>query len=165
MLLGKGDARAIAFVAVVGLVIGAIPGYVGGSMLYERIAYGSAGSPASGEVVGAERLWLRELASPIRKRKLWQLAYEFRTGKGDVVRASGLYVQSTAMADPTPGLKVRVLYLPEDPASSYVDDIHKAWDALWYLGMGLAVWLVVGTFVWWEARRARRKGTDPISRR
>ena len=157
MLLGKGDARAIAFVAVVGLAIGAIPGYVGGSMLYERIAYGSAGSPASGEVVGAERLWLRELASPIRKRKLWQLAYEFRTGKGDVVRASGTYVQSTAMADPAPGLKVRVLYLPEDPALSYVEDAHKAWDALWYLGIGLFVWLVVGAFVWWEIKQARNR--------
>lgn len=157
MLLRKSDARAVIFVAAIGVALGAIPGYVGGSMLYERIAYGSAGSPASGEVVGAERLWLRELASPIRKRKLWQLAYEFRTGKGDVVRASGIYMQSTAMADPAPGLKVRVLYLPEDPASSYVEDAHKAWDALWYLGIGLFVWLVVGAFVWWEIKQARNR--------
>jgi hypothetical protein len=151
------DARAIAFVAAVGVALGAIPLYVGGSMLYERVAYGSAGSPASGEVVGTERLWLRELASPIRKRKLWRLAYEFRTGKGDLVRASGIYMQSTTMADPAPGLKVRVLYLPEDPASSYVEDAHKAWDALWFLGIGVFVWFVIGAFVWWEIKQARNK--------
>lgn len=157
MLLKSADARAMAFVAAAGIVLGAIPAWFGGSMLYERIAYGAAGLPASGEVLAAERLWLRDFTTPLSKGKVWRLSYEFRTGKGELVRSSGTYVQSRAMADASPGLKVRVLYLGDDPASSYLEDNHKAWDGLWYLGLGLFVWFVVGGFVWWEIRQARDK--------
>ena len=157
MLLGKGDGRAIVLVAAMGLVLGAIPAYLGGSMLYERFAYGSAGSPASGEVIEAERLWLRELLmTPFSKRKLWRLTYEFKA-KGEAVRSSSLYFQSRALTDARPGYKVRVLYLADDPSSSYLDDNHKAWAGAGYLGVGLFVWFVVGAFVWWEIRQARRQ--------
>jgi len=151
------DARAMAFVAAVGVALGAIPAWFGGAMLYERIAYGAAGLPASGEVLEAERLWLRDFTTPLSKGKVWRLSYEFRTGKGELMRSSDTYIQHRAMADASPGLKVRVLYLADDPASSYLEDAHKAWDALWYLGIGLFVWAVVGAFVWWEIKQARNR--------
>jgi hypothetical protein len=153
-------ARASAIVAAIGIALGAIGVYLGGSMLYERIAYGSAGVSSSGEVRHAERLWLRELVTPFGKRKLWRIAYEFRTGKGELVSASGTYIQSTAMADAGPGYKVRVLYMSDDPSSSYVEDAWKTWDGLLYLGIGLFVWFVVGAFVWWEIKQARRRGQE-----
>jgi len=151
------DARAIAFVAAMGVALGAIPLYVGGSMLYERIAYGSAGSPSSAEVVEAERLWLRDFTTPFRNREVWRVTYEFRTAKGEVMRSAGTYIQHRASADPSAGLKVRVLYLADDPASSYLEDAYKTWDGLWYLGLGLFVWFVIGAFVWWEIKQARNK--------
>lgn len=150
-------ARATAFAAAIGMALGAIPLYFGGSMLYERIAYGSAGSPASAEVVEAERLWLRDFTTPFRNREVWRVTYEFKTAKGDVLRSAGTYLQHSAMADPSAGLKVRVLYLADDPASSYLEDAYKTWDGLWYLGLGLFVWFVTSAFVWWEIRQARDK--------
>lgn len=151
------EALATAVVAAIVVAIGAVPIYAGGSLLYERIALGSAASSASADVVSAERLWLRELISPIRKREIWKVAYEFKTAKGAVVRSTGIYMQNSAMARPEAGRKLRVLYPPDDPASSYLEDLHKLFDAVWYAGIGLFIWFVAGGFVWWEIRQARRK--------
>ena len=150
-------AELAAILVTIGLVaIGAVPIYAGGSLIYERIAYGSAASPASADVVSADRLWLRELISPF-KRGRWEVTYEFKTAKGAVVRSTGIYTQSTAMTKPEPGRKVRVLYLPEDPSSSTLEDQHKLFDAVWYVGLGLFVWFVAGGLVWWEIRQAQKK--------
>jgi hypothetical protein len=153
----KHDALATAVVAAIVVAIGAVPIYAGGSLIYERIAYGSAASSASADVVSADRLWLRELLSPIRKRDIWEVAYEFKTAQGAVVRATGIYMQMSTMAKPGPGRKLRVLYLPDDPASSYLEDQHKLFDAVWYIGLGLFIWFVAGGFVWWEIRQARKQ--------
>jgi len=153
----KRDALATALVAAVVVAIGAVPLYAGGSLIYERIAYSSAASPASADVVSADRLWLRELISPIRKREIWQVAYEFKTAKGAVVRSTGIYTQSTAMTKPEPGTKLRVRYLPEDPASSTLEDPHKLFDAAWYVGLGLFIWFVAGGLVRWEIRQVQKK--------
>jgi len=139
------------------VAIGAVPIYAGGSLIYERIAYGSAASSASANVVSADRLWLRELISPIRKREIWKVTYEFKTAKGAVVRSTGIYMQSTASTKPEPGRILRVLYLPDDPTSSYLEDQQKLFDAVWYIGVGLFIWFVAGSFVWWEIRQARKK--------
>lgn len=153
----KRDALATAVVAAIVVAIGAVPIYAGGSLIYERIAYGSAASSASADVVSADRLWLRELISPIRKRDIWEVAYEFKTAKGAVVRSTGIYMQMSTMARPEPGRKLRVLYLPDDPTSSYLEDQHKLFEAVWYFGLGLFIWFVAGGFVWWEIRQARKK--------
>ncbi len=150
------DARAVAVVAAVVIAIGAVPMYAGGSRIYEHIAYAGAGSAASADVVAAERLWLRELASPFPKRSIWELTYEFKTAQGAVVRSSGIYTQSTAITAPEPGRKLRVLYLPDDPGTNYLEDDYKLLHAAWYVGLGLFLWLVAGAFVWWEIRQARR---------
>ncbi|MBI4206441.1 MAG: DUF3592 domain-containing protein [Betaproteobacteria bacterium] len=152
----KLEALATAVVAAIVVAIGAVPIYAGGSLIYERIAYGSAASSASADVVSADRLWLRELISPF-KRERWEVTYEFKTAKGAVVRSTGIYTQSTATTKPEPGRKLRVLYLPDDPTSSYLEDQHKLFDAVWYIGLGLFVWFVAGGFVWWEIRQARKK--------
>ena len=152
----KLEAQATALVTAILVVLGAVPIYAGGSLIYERIAYGSAAIWASADVVSADRLWLRELISPF-KRERWKVTYEFKTAKGAVVRSAGIYTQSTASTKPEPGRKLRVLYLPDDPASSYLEDPHKLFDAVWYIGAGLFIWLVAGVFVWREIRRARRK--------
>jgi Protein of unknown function (DUF3592) len=138
-------------------LIGAVSIYAGGSLIYGRFAYGSAASSASAEVVSAERLWLRELISPFRKRDIWEVAYEFKTAKGAVVHSTGIYMQMSTMARPEPGRKLRVLYLPDDPTSSYLEDPHKLFDAVWYIGLGLFIWFVAGGYVWWEIRQARGK--------
>lgn len=151
------DALATTVVAAVAVAIGAVPIYAGGSLVHGRVAYGSAASSASADVVSADRLWLRELISPIRKRDIWEVAYEFKTAQGAVVRSTGIYMQSTAMAKPEPGRKLRVLYLPDDPSSSTLEDQHKLFDAVWYVGLGLFIWIVAGGFVWWEVRRARKR--------
>jgi len=150
------DARAVAAVAAVVMAIGALPMYAGGSRIYEHIAYAGAGSAASADVVSAERLWLRELVSPFRKRSIWQLTYEFKTAQGAVVRSTGIYTQSTAITAPESGGKLRVLYLPGDPGTNYLEDDYKLLHAAWYVGLGLFLWLVAGLFVWWEVRRPRR---------
>ena len=152
----KRDALVTAVVAAIVVAIGAVPIYAGWSLIHERIAYGSAASPASADVVSAERLWLRELISPF-KRGRWEVTYEFKTAKGAVVRSSGIYTQSTAMTKPEPGTKLRVRYLPEDPASSTLEDQHKLFDAVWYIGLGLFIWFVAGGLVWWEIRQAQKK--------
>ena len=153
----KTEALATAVVAAIVFAIGTVPIYAGGSLIYERIAYGGAASPASADVVSADRLWLRELISPIRKREIWEVVYEFKTAKGAAVRSTGIYMQSTAMAKPEPGRKLRVLYLPDDPTSSTLEDPHKLFDAVWYVGLGLFIWFVAGGFVWWEIRQARKQ--------
>lgn len=153
----KRDALATAMVAAVVVAIGAVSIYAGGSLIYGRFAYGSAASSASADVVSADRLWLRELISPIRKRDIWEVAYEFKTAKGAVVRATGIYMQMSTMAKPEPGRKLRVLYLPDDPSSSYLEDPHKLFDAVWYVGLGLFIWVVAGGLVWWEIQRARKQ--------
>ncbi len=152
----KLEARASALVAAILIALGAVPIYLGSSLVYERIAYGSAATRASADVVSANRLWLRELISPF-KRERWEVAYEFRTATGAVVRSTGIYTQSTASTKPEPGRKLRVLYLPGDPASSYLEDPHKMFDAIVYIGVGLFTWLVASVFVWREIRRSRRK--------
>jgi hypothetical protein len=151
------DARTTAVVAAIVVAIGAVALYAGGSLIYGRIAYASAASSASADVVSADRLWLRELISPIRKRDIWEVAYEFKTAQGAVVRSTGIYIQSTTMAKPEPGRKLRVLYLPDDPTSSYLEDQHKLFDAVWYIGLGLFIWFVAGGFVWWEIRKVRKQ--------
>ncbi|HEX9584443.1 MAG TPA: DUF3592 domain-containing protein [Gammaproteobacteria bacterium] len=153
----KHDALATAVVTAIVVAIGAVPIYAGGSLIYERIAYGRSGLPANADVVSADRLWLRELISPFRRREIWEVAYEFKTAQGAVVRATGIYTQSTAISAPEPGRKLRVLYLPDDPTSSYLEDQHKLFDAVWYVGLGLFIWFVAGAFVWWEIRQARKK--------
>ena len=154
----KRDALATALVAAIVVAIGAVPIYAGGSLIYGRIAYGSAASSASADVVSADRLWLRELISPsFSRREIWEVAYEFRTAKGAVVRSSGIYMQSSSFSKPEPGGKLRVLYLPDDPSSSYLEDHHKLFDAVLYVGLGLFIWFVAGSFVWWEIRQARKK--------
>ena len=152
----KRDALATALVAAVVVAIGAVPLYAGGSLIYERIAYGSAASPASADIVSADRLWLRELISPF-KRGRWEVTYEFKTAKGAAVRSTGIYTQSTAMTKPEPGTKLRVRYLPEDPASSTLEDPHKLFDAAWYVGLGLFIWFVAGGLVRWEIRQVQKK--------
>ena len=153
----KREALAAALVAAIVVAIGAVPIYAGGSLIYERSAYGSAASSASADVVSADRLWLRELISPNRKTEIWEVAYEFKTAKGAVVRSTGIYMQRTGMTNPEPGRKLRVLYLPDDPTSSYLEDQHKLFEAVWYIGLGLFIWFVAGGFVWWEIRQARKK--------
>ena len=154
----KRDAPATAVVAAIVVAIGAVPIYAGGSLVYERIAYGSAASSASADVVSADRLWLRELISPsFSRREIWEVAYEFKTAKGAVVRSTGIYTQSTAMTKPEPGTKLRVRYLPEDPASSTLEDPHKLFDAAWYVGLGLFIWFVAGGLVRWEIRQVQKK--------
>jgi hypothetical protein len=153
----KRDALVTAVVVAIVVAIGAVPIYAGGSLIYGRIAYGSGASSASADVVSADRLWLRELLSPIRKRDIWEVAYEFKTAQGAVVRSTGIYIQSTTMAKPEPGRKLRVLYLPDDPTSSYLEDQHKLFDAVWYIGLGLFIWFVAGAFVWWEIKQARKQ--------
>ena len=134
-------------VAALVVAIGAVPIYAGGSLIYERIAYGSAAASASADVVSADRLWLRELISPF-KRERWEVTYEFKSAKGAVVRSTGIYSQSRASTKPEPGTKLRVVYLPDDPTSSYVEDPHKLFDAVWYIGLGLFIWFVAGSLVW-----------------
>ena len=145
----------LATAAVVAAVfaIGAVVIYTGGSIIYERIAFDSAATSASATVVSAERLWLRELISPFRKRERWEVTYEFKTTTGMVVRATGGYTQSTAIAKPEPGRKLRAYYLAEDPTSSYLEDPYKLFDAAWYIGLGLFLWCVAGGLVWWEIPR------------
>jgi hypothetical protein len=148
---------ATAIVAGITVAVGAVSIYAGGSLIHGRIAYGSAASSASADVVSADRLWLRELISPIRKRDIWEVAYEFKTAQGAVVRATGIYMQMSTMARPEPGRKLRVFYLPDDPTSSYLEDQHKLFEAVWYIGLGLFIWFVAGGFVWWEIRQARKQ--------
>ena len=143
-------------VAALVVAIGAVPICAGGSLIYERIAYGSAAASASADVVSADRLWLLELISP-SKRERWEVTYEFKTAKGVAVRSTGIYTQSTASTNPEPGRILRVLYVPDDPTSSYLEDLHKLFDAGWYIGLGLFIWFVAGSFVWWEIRQARKR--------
>ena len=153
----KRDAPVTVIVAAIVVAIGAVALYAGGSLIYGRIAYGNAASSASADVVSADRLWLRELISPIRKREIWKVTYEFKTAQGAVVRSTGIYMQSSTMTKPEPGRKLRVLYLPDDPSSSYLKDQHKLFDAVWYVGLGLFIWFVAGGFVWWEIKQAGKK--------
>lgn len=145
----KHDALTTVVVAAAVVAIGAAPIYAGWSLIHGRIAYGSTASSASAEVVSAQRLWLRELISPIRKRDIWDVTYEFKTAQGAVLRSTGIYMQMSTMARPEPGRKLRVLYLPSDPTSSYLVDQHKLFEAVWYFGLGLFIWLVAAGSVWW----------------
>lgn len=149
-----------AIVVAIGLVaLGAVPIYAGGLLLYQRIAYGSAASSATADVVSADRLWVREklrwLTSPGRAQPIWEVTYEFKTAKGAVVRSTGIHVRSRTLTKVEPGTKLRVLFLPEDPASSYINDLDKPFDGVWYLGLGLFIWLVAGLFVYSEIKRRR----------
>ena len=150
----KAEALSTAAAVAIVVAIGAVPIYMGGSLIRERLAYGG-GIPASADVVSAERLWLRDLISPF-KRKIFEVTYEFGTPKGPV-RSTGFYTQSRGFSDLEPGSKLRVLYLPEDPARNYLDDFNKLFDAAWYIGLGLFAWLAAGVFAWLSARRAPRK--------
>jgi hypothetical protein len=150
----KAEALSIAAVVAVVVAIGAVPIYMGGSLIRERLAYGG-GIPASADVVTAERLWLRDLITPF-KRKAFEVTYEFRTPKGPV-RSTGIYTQSSGFSDLRPGSKLQVLYLPEDPARNYLDDYNKLFDAAWYIGLGLLAWLAAGVFAWLSAGRSPRK--------
>lgn len=145
----KAKGLSIAAAVAVVVAIGAVPIYMGGSLIHERLAYGG-GIPASADVVSAERLWLRDLMTPF-KRSVFEVTYEFRTPKGPV-RSTGIYTQSRTTSDLQPGTKLRVLYLPEDPARNYLDDFNKLFDAAWYIGLGLFAWLAAGGFFWLERR-------------
>jgi hypothetical protein len=152
----KVETLVTAAVAAVAIAIGAGVIYTGGAIIYERISYGSTATAASADVVSAERLWLRELISPFKGRQRWEVAYEFTTTSGAVVRSTGAYTQDSATTKPEPGRKLRARYLTEDPASSYLEDSHKLFDAAWYIGLGLFIWCVAGGLAWWEMRRPRR---------
>lgn len=156
MAIMKGEALATVAVAAVVIAIGAVPIWAGVSLIREHFAHGSAATWASADVVSAERLWLRELISPF-KRERWEVTYEFKTAKGAVVRSTGSYTQSRATTKPEPGRKLRVVYRPDDPASGYLEDVHRLFDAAWYTGLGLFIWLAAGVFVWVGTRPARRK--------
>jgi hypothetical protein len=150
----KLEALFTALAVAIVVAIGAVPIYVGGSLIHERLAYGG-GIPASADVVSADRLWLRDLTTPF-KRKTFEVTYEFRTPKGPV-RSTGIYTQNRTISDLEPGRKLRVLYLPEDPARNYLEDSNKMFDAAWYIGLGLFAWLAAGGLVWLKAGRSPRK--------
>lgn len=150
----KLKALSIAAAVVIVVAVGAVPIYVGGSSIQERLAYGD-GIQASADVVSADRLWLRDLTTPF-KRKSFEVTYEFRTPKG-AVRSTGIYTQSRAISDLEPGRKLRVLYLPEDPARNYLEDSNKLFEAAWYIGLGLLVWLAAGGLAWLESGRSPGK--------
>lgn len=145
----KVEVLPIAAAVAIAVAIGAVPIYVGGSLIHERLACGG-GIPASADVVSAQRLWLRDLITPFR-RSSFEVTYEFRTPKG-LVRSTGIYTQSRTISDLEPGRKLEVLYLPEDPARNCLRDSNKLFDAAWYIGLGLFTWLVAAGFAWLERR-------------
>lgn len=154
----KVDALATVAVAAVVIAIGAVPIWAGVSLIREHLAHGSAATWASADVISAERLWLRELVSPF-KRDRWEVTYEFKTAKGAVVRSTGSYTQMRVLTKPEPGTKLRVVYRPDDPASGYLEDMHRLFDAAWYVGLGLFIWLAAGVFVWVGNQASAKKAS------
>lgn len=157
---GIGDAATIALVAG---VVGGVPIFMGASAIVERIAYSKSGLAAEAVVLQSERRWLRELASPIRRRQFYSITYEFRTANGALVQARGTYTQSSGFSAPEAGRKIRVYYLPDDPGSSYVVDQDTLFDAVLFVGFGFLVWGGSAWYAWKRRKKRSLTGQPPGS--
>jgi hypothetical protein len=131
--------------------VGAIPVAIGAFPIARHMAYASAVA-AEAKVVEVERAWLRDLVYPVPRRALYRVAYEFRTAAGAPMRGEGTYVQSRTTAPAAVGDSVRIHYLPDDPASTYLEDGYSLFDAALAIGAGLLIW-GGGGWYFWKRRR------------
>jgi hypothetical protein len=137
-------------------IVGAVPFTVGALAVAKRMAYDS-GIAAQAKVLEVERAWLRDLVYPVPRRAIYRVAYEFRTAAGAPMRGEGTYVQSRSLVPAAAGDTVRIHYLPEDPASSYLEDGYTWFDALLAIGAGLLVWGGGAAYLW----KRRKPATAP----
>ena len=143
--------------ALVVIVMGAVPVALGVVPALNYAPYAQRGVRAEAIVVDAERLWLRELLYPIRKRDIYRLTYEFRVA-GAPARSTGIYMQSRVFTAPTTGQKLVVYYLPEDPGASYLTDRDTLFDAALFAGFGFLLWGGGGWYAWRRRKRISPPG-------
>lgn len=144
-------------VALVVFVMGAVPVALGVAPALNYAPYAQRGVRVEATVVDAERLWLRELVYPMRKREIYRLTYEFRVA-GRPVRGTGVYMQGRTITAPAEGRKLGVYYLPEDPGATYPTDYETLFDAALFVGFGVLLWGGGGWYAW-------RRRVDPAARR
>jgi hypothetical protein len=123
------------------ILIGAIPVALGGWLIAERVSWSRSGRIVLAEVVDSERLWLRELLSPLPRTNYYEVTYVFTVPHGNPVRGSGTYAQGRHLSAPSPGTRLRVYYDPADPSFSVPVNDTRLVEALVLIGFGVLVWI------------------------
>jgi hypothetical protein len=138
------------------ILIGAIPVALGGWLIAERVSWSHSGRVVLAEVVDSERLWLRDLLSPLPRTNYYEVSYVFPAPSGDSVHGSGTYAQGRHISAPSPGTRLRVYYDPADPSSNVPVNDNRVFEALMLIGFGVFVWICGATAARVQYRSSQR---------